>query len=154
MIILKHDEEECPTKLSFYFFSYTFSSRFLDFTILNRGYTNTTLRLNCSWDCVSSHLLSCLFSQTQMSADTKKKGNPKLQYSWLMKLVIGILILDRPPNLAISWPCFKRMVTLSIRTYLIPYNHFLPFFSLLVATATVPRLSIALRFTGRTLRTG
>ena len=56
-----------------------------DFQILrfygNRGYTNTTLRLNCSWDGVSSHLFSCLFSQTQMSADTKKKGNPKLQYS-------------------------------------------------------------------------
>ena len=47
-----------------------------DFQILrfygNRGYTNTTLRLNCSWDGVSSHLFSCLFSQTQMSADTKK----------------------------------------------------------------------------------
>ena len=47
----------------------------------------------------------------------------------LMKLAIGILILDRPPNLEILWPWFKRMVILSITTYLIPYNHFLPFFS-------------------------
>ena len=53
----------------------------------------------------------------------------------LMKLAIGILILDRPPNLAISWPCFKKMVILSITTYLIPYNYFLPFFSLLGTVA-------------------
>ena len=53
----------------------------------------------------------------------------------LMKLAIGILILDRPPNLAISWPCFKRMVILSITTSLIPYNHFLPFLSLLGTVA-------------------
>ena len=53
----------------------------------------------------------------------------------LMKLAIGILFLDRPPNLAISWPCFKRMVILSITTYLIPYNYFLPFFSLLGTVA-------------------
>ena len=72
----------------------------------------------------------------------KKNGNenPKLHYfiielAWC-KLAIGILIIDRPPNLAISWPCFKRMVILSITTYLIPYNHFLPFLSLLGTVAT------------------
>ena len=114
-----------------------------DFWILrfygNRGYTNTTLRPNWTWDGVSSHLFSCLFSQTQTSADTKKKRKSKIALfhhrTSLMKLAIGILILDRPPNLAISWPCFKRMVILSITTYLIPYNYFLPFFSLMGTVA-------------------
>ena len=48
-----------------------------DFWILrfqgNKGCNNTTLRPNCSWDGVSSHLFSCLFSQTQTSTDTKKE---------------------------------------------------------------------------------
>ena len=56
-----------------------------DFQILrfygNRGYTNTTLRLNCSWDGVSSHLFSCLFRRRRCLLIQKKKGNPKLQYS-------------------------------------------------------------------------
>ena len=119
----------------------TLSAR--DFWILrfygNRGYTNTTLRPNWTWDGVSSHLFSCLFSQTQTSTDTKKKRKSKIAIFYyrtsLMKLAIGILILDRPPDLAISWPCFKRMVILSITTYLIPYNHFLSFFSLLGTVA-------------------
>ena len=114
-----------------------------DFWILrfykNRGYTNTTLRPNWTWDGVSSHLFSCLFSQTQTSAATKKKRKSKIALfhhrTSLMKLAIGILIFDRPPNLAISWPCFKRMVILSITSYLIPYNHFLSFFSLLGTVA-------------------
>ena len=101
----------------------------------NKGYTSpdTTLKPNCSWDGVSSHLFSCLFSQTHTYAETKKKRKSKIAIfhhrTSLMKLAIGILILDRPPNLEISWPWFKRMVILSITTYLIPYNHFLPFFS-------------------------
>ena len=114
-----------------------------DFWILrfygNRGYTNTTLRPNWTWDGVSSHLFSCLFSQTQTSAGTKKKRKSKITQfhhrTSLMKLAIGILILDRPPNLAISWPCFKRMVILSIISYLIPYHHFLSFFNLLGTVA-------------------
>ena len=101
----------------------------------NKGCTSpdTTLKPNWSWDGVSSHFFSCLFSQTHTYAETKKKRKSKIAIfhhrTSLMKLAIGILILDRPPNLEILWPWFKRMVILSITTYLIPYNHFLPFFS-------------------------
>ena len=72
-------------------------------------------------------------------ADAHVQKIPKLHYfitelAWC-KLAIGILILDSPLNLAISWPCFKRMVILSITTSLIPYNHFLPFLSLMGTVA-------------------
>ena len=84
---------------------------------------------------VSPHSFSVVsFRRRRRLLIQKRNENPKLQYfiiyrTSLMKLAIGILILDRPPSLAISWPCFKRMVILSITTYLIPFNHFLPFFS-------------------------
>ena len=89
---------------------------------------------------VSPHTFSVVsFRRRRCLLIQKKKGiqNCNIHHrTSLMKLVIGILILDRPPDLAISWPCFKRMVILSITTYLIPYNHFLPFFSLLGTVAT------------------
>ena len=60
---------------------------------------------------VSPHTFSVAsFRRRTRMLKQKRKGNPKLQYfirTSLMKLAIGILILD----------------------YLIPYNHFLPFFS-------------------------
>ena len=81
---------------------------------------------------VSPHAFSVV-SFRRRRRDTKKKR--KSYRTSLMKLAIGILILDRPSNLAISWPCFKGMVILSITTYLIPYNYLLPFFSLLGTVA-------------------
>ena len=89
---------------------------------------------------VSPHTFSVVsFRRRRRLLIQKRKRKSKIAIfhyrTSLMKLAIGILILDRPPDLAISWPCFKRMVILSITTYLIPYNHFLSFFSLLGTVA-------------------
>ena len=123
-----------------YVFSYTFSLRFLDFTILWKQRLHlhhSSAKLFMGWCLLTPFQLS-LFADADVCWYKKKKGiqNCNIHHrTSLMKLVIGILILDRPPNLAISWPCFKRMVILSITTYLIPYNYFLPFFSLLGTVA-------------------
>ena len=79
----------------------------------NKGYSSpiTPLLSQTVLEMVSPHTFSVAsFRRRTRMLKQKRKGNPKLQYfirTSLMKLAIGILILD----------------------YLIPYNHFLPFFS-------------------------